>query len=70
MGMFKTATEAVTSGVTGGDQYLVEVNKNDLNVRAMTAHLNSKWKDGWRLAHVFEQNGNTVTVFERRPAGV
>lgn len=65
MGMFKAAGEAVAER-THGDQYLVEVNKNDLNVGRMSAHLNSKWKAGWRLAHVMEQNGNTVMVFERR----
>jgi hypothetical protein len=48
------------------EHYDVEVNKNDLNVGRMTSKLNRRWADGWRLAHVLEQNGNTVMVFERR----
>jgi hypothetical protein len=66
MGVFKTAAGAVTDWTANDNQYCVEVNKNDLNVGRMTAQLNSKWRDGWRLAHVLEQNGNTVMVFERR----
>ena len=66
MGVFKAAVGTVTDWTSNDNQYCVEVNKNDLNVGRMTAQLNSKWCDGWRLAHVLEQNGNTVMVFERR----
>jgi hypothetical protein len=66
MGALKSAAEAVTELPSSEDQYTVEVNKNDLSVGRMTAHLNSKWRDGWRLAHVLKQYGNTVMVFERR----
>jgi hypothetical protein len=68
MGAFKSAAGAVTDWTSNDNQYCVEVNKNDLNVGRMASQLNSKWRDGWRLAHVLEQKGNTVMVFERRAA--
>ncbi|HWC11955.1 MAG TPA: hypothetical protein VG455_12110 [Acidimicrobiales bacterium] len=46
--------------------YQVEVNKRGLSVTALTKTLNERWANGWRLAHVLEQRGNTVLVFERR----
>ena len=46
--------------------YLVEVNKRGLSVSALTTTLNERWQNGWRLAHMLEQRGNTVMVFEKR----
>ena len=46
--------------------YLVEVNKRGVSVSALTTTLNERWENGWRLAHVLEQRGNTVMVFEKR----
>lgn len=46
--------------------YQVEVNKRGLSVSALTKTLNERWDNGWRLAHVLEQRGNTVLVFEKR----
>lgn len=46
--------------------YDVEVNKRGLSVKALTRTLNDRWDNGWRLAHVLEQRGNTVLVFEKR----
>jgi hypothetical protein len=46
--------------------YHVEVNKRGLSVTALTKTLNERWANGWRLAHVLEQRGNTVLVFEKR----
>ena len=46
--------------------YDVEVNKRGLSVKALTKTLNGRWDNGWRLAHLFEQRGNTVLVFEKR----
>ena len=46
--------------------YDVEVNKRGLSVKALTKTLNQRWENGWRLAHLFEQRGNTVLVFEKR----
>jgi hypothetical protein len=46
--------------------YQVEVNKRALSVTALTTTLNQRWENGWRLAHIVEQRGNTVLVFEKR----
>lgn len=46
--------------------YEVVVNKRGLSVSALTDTLNVRWENGWRVAHVFEQRGNTVVVFEKR----
>lgn len=46
-------------------QYDCEVNRGDLSVGWLTDRLNERYEDGWRLAHIFEQAGNTVLVFER-----
>ena len=48
------------------DHYDVSVNKDDLNARSFANELNDRHEDGWKLAKVFEQNGNTVVVWERR----
>ena len=47
-------------------QYQVEVNKRGLSVSALTKTLNERWDNGWRLAHILEQRGNTVLIFEKR----
>lgn len=46
--------------------YQVEVNKRGLSVTALTKTLNDRWENGWRLAHMLEQRGNSVLVFEKR----
>ena len=46
--------------------YEVEVNKRALSVKGLTRTLNERWDNGWRLAHLLEQRGNTVLVFEKR----
>jgi len=44
--------------------YETTVNKGSMSAMMMTGHLNVQYAKGYRLAHAFEQNGNTVTVFE------
>lgn len=51
-------------GDCGGDHYVTEVNKGSVNMRAWQGHLNEMYRRGYRLAHVFEQDKNTVQVFE------
>ena len=58
------ATKAITE--LEAMHYLVEVNKRGLSVSALTTTLNERWDNGWRLAHIVEQRGNTVLVFEKR----
>jgi hypothetical protein len=46
-------------------EYATDVNKGSINMRFWQKRLNEWAAQGWRLAHVFEQDGNTVQVFER-----
>jgi hypothetical protein len=46
-------------------QYVTEVNKGSVNMRSLTNHLNEMGQQGWRLHSIFEQDKNTVIVFER-----
>lgn len=47
------------------NHYEAEVNRGDINMRALTDKLNDRYADGWRLAHMAEQGGNTIIVWER-----
>jgi hypothetical protein len=47
-----------------GKHYLTEVNKGSLNMQRWQGHLNDMYRKGYRLLHVFEQDGNTVQVYE------
>lgn len=47
------------------DHYETEVNKGDLNMRAFQRRLNERHEQGWKLAHIFSQGGNTITIWER-----
>jgi hypothetical protein len=46
------------------DWYRCEVNKGSINMGKWSKRLNEQRAQGYRLAHVFEQDGNTVMVFE------
>lgn len=48
------------------ERYDADVNVGDLNMGNLARTLNKRWRDGWRLHSVFEKDGNTVMVFERR----
>jgi hypothetical protein len=61
--------EAFARAWTNGDQYVTRVNKGGLDVERHTDYLNRTFAAGFALHSIFEQNGNTVMVFERRPAG-
>ncbi len=63
-GAESVAAEAIAE--TASMHYQVEVNKRGLSVSGLTKTLNQRWDNGWRLAHILEQRGNTVLVFERR----
>lgn len=63
------ARQAATAAVVGlcpdpGKHYLTEVNKGSIRMQTWQAHLNDLFRQGYRLAHVLEQDGNTVQVFE------
>ena len=63
-----TAKATAAGAIAKGEplHYDVEVNKRGLSTKALTKTLNERWENGWRLAHVLEQRGNTVLVFEKR----
>lgn len=42
---------------------MTEVNKGSINMGRWQAHLNDWYKRGYKLEHVFEQDGNTVQVY-------
>lgn len=44
--------------------YLSEVNKGSINMAMWQGHLNQMYSKGYRLAQSFEQDGNTVQVYE------
>jgi hypothetical protein len=44
--------------------YITEVNKGSIRMQTWQRHLNDLYAQGYRLAHVFEQDGNTVQVYE------
>jgi hypothetical protein len=46
-------------------EYVAEVNKGSVNMRWLTAFLTDRASKGWRLHTIFEQDKNTVIVFER-----
>lgn len=49
-----------------GVRYTVGLNKGSLNVGGFQKLLNERWKNGYKLAHLIEQHGNTLMVFEQR----
>jgi hypothetical protein len=46
-------------------QYYAEVNKGSIRMQTLTTHLNDMGRQGWRLHFIFEQDKNTIIVFER-----
>jgi hypothetical protein len=51
------------------DHYEATVNKGDVNMRALSDELNDRYQNGWRLAHVVEQAGNILFIWEQVTAG-
>lgn len=56
---------AFSSGKRGGAHYEVEVNRDNLNAGAFEKAANERHENGYRIAQLFEQGGNTVCVWER-----
>ncbi len=51
-------------GKDTGFRYETSVNKGSINMRSFEATLNDRAKAGWRLHTAFEQDGNTILIFE------
>lgn len=56
---------AFSGGKEGGPHYEVEVNRDDLSARSFEKAANERYENGYRMAHLYEQAGNTVVVWER-----
>lgn len=75
MGLFSDARERgdaakdVAAEVIAGcpdppNHYATEVNKGSISVTLLQGNLALRFQRGYRLAHAFEQNGNTVLIYE------
>lgn len=60
-----TANRAFDRAEANGDQYVMRVNTEKLDMERQTDKLNEWYRRGWKLHSVFEQQGNSVMVFER-----
>jgi hypothetical protein len=58
------AAASVAACPDPGSHYKTEVNKGSINMRVWQGHLADMYRSGYRLEHVFEQDGNTVQVYE------
>jgi hypothetical protein len=58
------ARGAVAACPLPSSHYVTEVNKGSINMTTWGIHLNQMYAGGYRLAHSFEQDGNTVQVYE------
>lgn len=47
-----------------GDHVKTVVNKGSIRMQSWESDLNKMYREGYRLAHVFSQDGNTIQVFE------
>ncbi len=50
---------------SSGGHYDATVNRGSINMGSFTKELNARYEDGWRLAFVFSQEGNTIMVWEK-----
>jgi hypothetical protein len=54
-----------SGGSAGGEHYDIEVNEGSVNMKRFTAIANERHANGYRMAHVFMQEGNTIVVWEK-----
>jgi hypothetical protein len=54
-----------TAGKPGGPIYEIEVNEGSVNMGRFEKIANERAENGYRMAHVFEQQRNTIVVWER-----
>lgn len=61
----KMRTDTAAAALQRGGHFVARVNKGRLDVERYTDFLNEWYEAGYRPHLVFEQGGNTVTIFER-----
>ena len=54
-----------TGGKPGGPVYEIEVNEGSVNMKRFASMANERHDNGYRMAHVYSQEGNTIVVWER-----
>ena len=54
-----------SSGSSDGPTYEIEVNEGSVNMKRFTSVANERHANGYRMAHVYMQEGNTIVVWER-----
>lgn len=54
-----------SGGKAGGPAYEIEVNEGSVNMKRFEKVANERVANGYRMAHVYSQAGNTVVVWER-----
>jgi hypothetical protein len=54
-----------SDGKPDGPFYEIEVNEGSVNMRHFTKVANQRAANGYRMAHVFSQDRNTIVVWER-----
>lgn len=54
-----------TGGKSDGPVYEIEVNEGSVNVGRFEKMANERAANGYRMAHVIEQDSNTIVVWER-----
>lgn len=55
-----------SGGKAGGPVYEIEVNEGSVNMKHFEKAANERAANGYRMAHVYSQAGNTVVVWERQ----
>lgn len=54
-----------TGGKSDGPVYEIEVNEGSVNVGRFEKVANERVANGYRMAHVLEQDRNTIVVWEK-----
>ena len=54
-----------SGGSASGDHYEIEVNEGSVNMKRFAQMANERHVNGYRIAHVFMQEGNTIVVWEK-----
>jgi len=54
-----------TGGSANGPHYEIEVNEGSVNMKKFAAAANDRHANGYRMTHVFSQEGNTIVVWEK-----
>ena len=55
----------LSGGSANGPFYEGEGNEGSINMKRFSSVANERHDNGYRMAHVFQQEGNTVVVWEK-----